>query len=170
MLNEKFILFRIHRFRDKSAYAKLYERYHKNILDFASFKMPRKQDAEEITSEVFLRGWEYATSNRVDNIKALFYRIARNQIADFYRKRKAEDSLDELADIAEDQEIEERIDLSESANKLIAKIRALKGDMSEVCVMHYVNELSVKEIADILDKSPNNVRVILHRAKTALNK
>ena len=37
-------------------------------------------------------------------------------------------------------------------------------------MLHFVSELSVKEIAEVIDKKPGNVRVILHRGLEALRK
>ena len=36
--------------------------------------------------------------------------------------------------------------------------------------MHFVNELSVAEIAQVTGKKPGNVRVIIHRGLEALRK
>ena len=52
--------------------------------------------------------------------------------------------------------------------KLTGKLRSLKSEYQEVVVLHYINELSVQEIADILEKKRGAVRVLLHRALTAL--
>jgi DNA-directed RNA polymerase specialized sigma24 family protein len=44
----------------------------------------------------------------------------------------------------------------------------LKNEYREILIMRFVNELSLDEIADITGKKKINVRVILHRAITAL--
>lgn len=167
MRRQKFLLFRVYRFRDASAYGQLYDQYFSKIRRYIYFKVPRSEDSDELTAEVFLRGWEYATSSKVDNPGALFYRIARNLIADFYRQREQAESSDGL-ELASDQDIEQELAENEQQRHLISLLKKLKEEYRDVLVMRYLDEMSVKEIAAITDKTPNNVRVQLHRAKKAL--
>lgn len=167
MRRQKFLLFRVYRFRDTGAYGQLYDHYFSKIRRYVYFKVPRGEDADELTAEVFLRGWEYATSSRVENPGALFYRIARNLVADFYRQRQETESTDGREFVGEDH-LEEKIAEKEEQKALIRKLRQLKDEYREILVMRYLDEMSVKEIALMLEKTPNNVRVTLHRAKNAL--
>jgi RNA polymerase sigma-70 factor, ECF subfamily len=53
-------------------------------------------------------------------------------------------------------------------DELLATLRTLKDEYREVLVMRYLSEMEVGEIASALEKTPNSVRVLLHRAKKAL--
>ena len=167
MRRQKFLLFRVYRFRDASAYGQLYDHYFVKIRRYIFFKVPRAEDTDEITAEVFLRGWEYATSSKVENPGALFYRIARNLVADFYRQRSPAESITGI-DVASKEDIASELSDSQEQQELITLLPKLKDEYRDVLVMKYLDELSVKEIAAILEKTPNNVRVQLHRAKNAL--
>jgi RNA polymerase sigma-70 factor (ECF subfamily) len=46
----------------------------------------------------------------------------------------------------------------------------MKDEYRELIVLRYLNDMSVREIADALQKTPNNVRVALHRARNALKR
>jgi len=168
MKRQKFLLFRVYRFQDTEAYGDLYDLYYERIRRFTHFKLPKPEDADEVTAEVFLRGWEYATSTRVENAPALFYRIARNTIADFYRKRKEETALDEAGQIASKEDVQEEVAQREESEELLKLLRQLKEEYSEILIMRHLDEMSVKEIAAAFEKTPNNIRVLLHRAKKAL--
>lgn len=170
MRQHKFLVFRVYRFHDTTAYGKLYDYYFMRIRRYIYFKVPKAEDADELTADVFLRGWEYATSSRVDNPGALFYRIARNLIADFYRRRKEEMSLDAVPEfvLTEESTIVEDLAVQEEHAALVVQIRKLKEEYQEVLVMRYMDDLDIREIAVVLEKTPNNVRVTLHRAKKAL--
>lgn len=170
MRRQKFLLFRVYQFQDTQAYGELYDLYFVKISRYIYFKMPRGGEADEITADVFLRGWEYATSSKVDNPSALFYKIARNLIADFYRKRKEELSLDDVGDQASEERLVKDVSVKLESEDLIFKMRLLKDEYREVIVMKFLDEMSVREISDALDKTPNNIRVTLHRAKKALKK
>lgn len=169
MRRQKFLLFRVYRFQDNTAYAELYDLYYQKIRRYIFFKVPRAEDADELTAEVFLRGWEYATSSRVENSGALFYRIAQNLIADFYRKRQVDTSIDQIEEVAQQgRSLADQIAQSEEEKALIQSLQKLKEEYRDVLVMKFLDEMSVKEIALILEKTPNNIRVTLYRAKKAL--
>ncbi len=168
-MRNKFLLFRVHRFRDTSAYAQLYDQYFGKIRRYIFFKVPRSEDADELAGEVFLRGWEYATSSKVEHPGALFYRIARNLISDFYRTRKETESIEGVA-LADTKDVLEDAMQKDEQSALLKKLKELKEEYREVLVMKYLDEMSINEIALALEKKPSTVRVTLHRAKKALQK
>lgn len=168
----KFLLFRVYRFRDTQAYGELYDVYVARIRRFVSFRVGSPHDAEELTAEVFLRGWEYATSSMIEKPSALFYRIARNVVADHYRERE---KMGETASMQEAHEVpdstpiaSEQMEMAEDQAQLLRALKSLKEEYRDALMMRYMDEMSVKEIAQALEKTPNNVRVLLHRAKKAL--
>ena len=73
-LREKFLAFRVYRYADREAYGEIYDLFADRIRRFLVFKLPRTEDADELTSEVFLRGWEYMSSGAVNNMNAFFFR------------------------------------------------------------------------------------------------
>lgn len=168
MRRQKFLLFRVYQFQDSRAYGQLYDLYFDKLYRYIYFKVPLAQDAEELTSEVFLRGWEYATSSRVEHASALFYRIARNLIADFYRKQRLTEPIENGYAIEEDGSLTEQISTKLESEALVEHLRQLKEEYRDVLVMRYLNEMSNQEIGVVLDKSPSSVRVLVHRAKKAL--
>ena len=168
MRRQTFLLFRVYRFQDTEAYGELYDLYCERIHRFVYFKLPKSEDADEVTAEVFLRGWEYATSSRVEHASALFYRIARNVIADFYRKRSDEVGLDAAHELPSGEDVAETAAKNEESAHILSLLRQLKDEYREVLIMRYLDEMSVKEVAAALEKTPNNTRVLLYRAKKAL--
>jgi len=123
---------------------------------------------DELTADVFLRGWEYATSSRVENANALFFKIARNLIADFYRARKVTEPMTEAENVASGKELLEELMVEEEHKVLLRNMNVLREEYKDVLVMRYLDQMSVREIGEALDKAPNNVRVLIHRAKKAL--
>lgn len=167
-LRQKFLAFRVYRHRDTAAYGQLYDLHAERIRRFLVFKVPRHEDAEELTSEVFLRGWEYMTTSHVDNCNALFFRIARNLVADFYRKYHPNEGIELAEDVANADSLQDSVATKIASDDLVERLRFLKGEYREVLVMRYLSEMNVGEIASALEKTPNSVRVLLHRAKRAL--
>lgn len=167
-LREKFLAFRVYRHQDSAAYGEIYDMFADRIRRFLAFKLPRNEDADELTGEVFLRGWEYMTSGAVNNLNAFFFRIARNLVADFYRKYKITEELDSASEKDDGVSVSEEIATKIESDELIASLREIKDEYREVLVMRYLSEMEVGEIASALEKTSNSVRVLLHRAKKAL--
>lgn len=164
----KFLLFRVYKYRDTGAYGELYDFYISRIRRFIVFRVKHIEDAEEIAAEVFLRGWEYATSSVVNNPGALFYKIARNLIADHYRKKKKETSLEEAAEVPDSVEFAEELAINEEHTALVEQLKTLKEEYRDVLMMRFLEEMSIAEISEALEKTAGSVRVTLHRAKNAL--
>lgn len=173
-IKSKFLAFRIFHARDAEAYRELYREYRDKIHRFLALKLPRREDADEAVSEVFLRGWEYMTANRVDFPQALFYKIAQNVLAGFYqqRERHPQEALTETMEetIPSPASLSEDAASAEGLAHLLHTIDKLKEEYREVLLLKYVDELSVEEIAVQLGKTNNNIRVILFRAREALKK
>ena len=155
-----------------------FSQFYKNNLDkvfrFVYFRVDKTETAQDITSQVFLKYWQTNGESRekIKNPQAFVYQIARHQIIDFYRNQKTKTvSLEELAE--QGVEIPQtsfafKIELSFEMENLKKAIQRLKPEYSEVIIWHYIDNLSTKEIAEILNKKENNVRVLLHRALETL--
>jgi len=168
--NEKLILFKASR-GDSEAYGELFDKYSKPIYRFIYFKVATQEIAEDLTSQAFLKVWEYILEGKkIKQFKPFIYRTARNLVIDYYRTREKE----ELPLIYLSEEIEEQLKVDpdkeidkENLEKLIS---TLKSDQREVIVLRYIEGLSIKEISNVVDKSNSNVRVIIHRALKELKK
>jgi RNA polymerase sigma-70 factor (ECF subfamily) len=153
-------------------YAKVYNRYHQDIYRFLYFKISSPERAKELTQEVFLKVWKYIKDGQhVDNLRALFYRTARNLAIDYYRKKKSlllEDSMQDKLMV--ESKIEEQIDLADDLKQLYASLKKLKQEYQEVISLRYMKGLSHRETAKVMGKTSGSVRVMLHRAIKALKK
>ena len=75
---------------DSSAFGKLYDHYQPMIYRFVLIKVGRREEAEDITHQVFLQAWQNIRTyrHRGHPFGSWLYRIARNQVIDHYRSRK----------------------------------------------------------------------------------
>ncbi len=171
VIQEKILLYKIYTKKDTDAYAELYDLYVKRIYRFVFFKVGSHENAEDVTSEVFLKAWQYLIggTESVSDIKSfsgLLYRIARNTIIDFYRARasKNEVPINEDTDISDSGSWYGQLGDKIETEKIIQTIKKLKQEYQEVLTLKYVDELEVKEICEITGKGQVAVRVTLHRA------
>ena len=167
----KFLVFRFYRFRDRQAYDDLYAYFGPKLYRFLAFKLPRDEDADELTGEVLLRAWEYMVASDVQEVGGLYFKIARNLIADFYRQRKVTTELVETSPAAiQPGSLSEDVANKLEIEQLRANIKRLSPDQVEVITLRFFDQMTVEEIAAVTQKTPNNIRVLIHRARQALQK
>lgn len=159
--------------KDHEAYGQFYDLYVDKIYRFVFFKVNSTEDAKDLTSEVFLKTWQYIKNDKaIKNLNAFVYMVARNCIIDFYRDRSRKDDNEEFINeahmaIGEDNLLLKQINKAEIA-EILKAMTQLKDEYREAIILHYLNELSAKEMSQILDKSPGAVRVLLYRALNSL--
>ncbi|KKR91176.1 MAG: RNA polymerase, sigma-24 subunit, ECF subfamily [Parcubacteria group bacterium GW2011_GWC2_42_12] len=174
-IEEKLLLYRIKQ-SDKDAFIRAYDLYVDQLYRFIYFKVGNREEAEDLCSAMFLKTWHYILENSLKDqktLKALFYKISRNLIIDHYRKTKGKEtmSLDDEKGIKitdEKQNLNNDIELKADLLVLESKLPELKDEYREVIILRFINELSIKEIAEVLDKSRGNVRILIYRSLNAL--
>ena len=154
--------------------------FYNNNLDkvfrFIYFRVDKIEIAQDLTAQAFLKCWQTDTNSKsvIKNPQAFVYRVARNQIIDFYRqKNKTPISLEELKEKGIEvpqKSFVFKIELTLEMENLKKVLQRIKPEYSEVIIWHYIDNLSTKEISEILQKKENNVRVLLHRALETLKK
>jgi len=162
---EQFLLYRLRVYKDPRAFAQIFHKHKPPVYRYLSTKLPSRQDAEDALSTTFLRLWNYTTTAQVDHVGSLAITIARGVVADFYRSRKKETSLDESnKEVADTTNTEEEL-MVRSDISLVKKILPkLKSEYQEIVILRYLEGLSTKEVAHYLEKSESAIRVGLHRA------
>jgi RNA polymerase sigma-70 factor (ECF subfamily) len=163
--------------RDKEAFIKVYDENVQDIHRFVYFKIGSQEEANDLTSMIFLKAWNHIQNKTLEDTKtlrALLYKIARNAIVDYYREtgNKVTASLDDednhIEVIDETENPQERLDRAADLELIRTKLPLLKEEYREIIIMKFINDLSIEEIAEISEKSRGNVRVLLHRALNAL--
>jgi len=159
--------------KKRKLFSKLYDKYVERIYRFVFLKVNAREIAEDLTSETFLKGWEAFNKpqfsnpgSQIENPQAFLYKIAKNLIIDYYRQKNRFKiiSTENAEFIPVSENLEEKMNLDLDMLRVRTALSQLKDDYQEVVIWHYLNELSISEIAKILEKSENTVRVTLSRA------
>lgn len=168
----------------KQEFSKIYDEYINKIYRFVFLKVNSQEVAEDITSETFSRGWQAYRDQRpktkdqretknqkeIENISAFLYQIAKNLVTDFYRQ-KQKFKIVTVENVTITDPAQNPIESANlNAEMAIARkaLSRLKDNYQDVIIWHYLDELSIPEIAKILDKSEGAVRIMLSRAMKAL--
>lgn len=181
-LKEQYLFLKLRATRDPEVYGKLYDIYVDQIYRFVYFKVGRKEEAEDLTADVFLKTWQYINemgSEVIENLRAFLYQAARNAVIDFYRSRdqkefialpqeEREEEKPRVEIIDAKQDLVEKINMASDLEEVKKSLQKIRDEYREVIVLRFIEEMSVKETADILGKSEGAVRVLLHRAVAAL--
>ncbi|HLD31557.1 MAG TPA: RNA polymerase sigma factor [Patescibacteria group bacterium] len=166
---EKKLLFDVKVRKDQEAFGRLYDLYVEKIYRFVFFKIQNKEETEDITSDIFLKAWTYLLENpsrEVHSFSGLVYRIARNAVVDYYRSKvkNKEQALETAEALGEIDIRYANFEIDQEMEKVLAHLKRLKQEYQEVLMLRYVEDLEISEIAEIINKSKTNVRVILFRA------
>ena len=156
----------------RKIYSDIYDKYVDKIYRFIVLKVKSSEIAEDLCSEVFLRGWQAfkGKKSKIENIQAFLYQIARNLLADHYREIGRTQLVSvEYAPITDPrQDLEEKALVQSDLEQVKAGLADIKEDYREVIIWYYLDELRVPEIAKMVGKSEEAVRVLIHRALKAL--
>lgn len=162
---------------DKEAFVKAYDDNVSDIYRFVYFKIGSKEEANDLTSTVFLKTWNYIQNNSLEDsktLRALLYKIARTTIIDYYRENggrvnaSLDDEENKIDIVDESVNPEDKMDESADLALIKSKLPLLKEEYREVVIMRFISDLTLEEIAEISGKKKGNVRVLLHRALGAL--
>ncbi len=156
---------------NNKAFSQVYDKYVEKIYRFIFIKVSSQEVAEDICSETFIRCWNVFKENnkKIENVQAFLYQIARNLVVDHYREKgKVELVPIEFVSISDNTSLEEKALKDSDLEEIKASLANLKENYQNVIIYHYIEDLSIPEIALIIDKSEPTVRVTLHRALKAL--
>ncbi len=134
------------------------------IFRFIYFKTSNKEIAEDLASECFLSTVRYLKENEVQNLRAFLFKTARNKVIDYYRQKNRVIYSDEMVLANERSSGKDDILDRQDAKMIVEKLRLLKDDDREILTLRYIEDLSTKEIADIIGKSQIAARVQIFRA------
>ena len=173
-------LIQLHLSGDPRGMEAIYERYFDRVYRLAYSKLRTAQDAEDVTSAVFLKLCKSLDSFRGEaKFSTWIYTVANNAVMDSIRRRRPSVSLD--ADLRVDggdsvpREIEDdapgpedHVADADFARYVYSKLDALPPGQRSVIELRYFMELSYQQIADQLGVELGTVKSRLNRAIAAL--
>lgn len=155
----------------RKEFSKIYDQCINKIYRFILLKVSSEEVAQDLCSETFLKGWEaYKNNPKIKNPSAFLYRIARNLVIDYYRaKARAQFVSPEVVPIIDPNPgLEEKAVLNSDLGQVKAVLADLKEDYQNVIIWHYLDDLPIPKVAEMMDKTEETTRVTLHRALKAL--
>ena len=158
---------------DQDAFSMLYTEYATPLFRYIYFRLPRKEDAEDILQTVFLKAYKALPRFRDLGKSPLtfFYTIARNTIIDHVR-RKREVLLDSeapsLETVPDDTNMADDLLRASDAAGIHDAMTILTDDQRDAITLKYMNDLSNMEIAHVLQKEETAIRQLQSRGLRVL--
>ncbi len=159
---------------EPSAFEGLYLLFANRIFQFLYSQLENVESAEEITSQVFVRLIEkihlyrIAPVNNVSNFMALLKQIAYNLMVDTLRAHKRV-RYTEL-EVAEEIPAESRLDEELAFGEVLQELKSLNDLQHDVIVLRFLEDLSIAETAEIMQKTEGAVKALQHRALESLRR
>lgn len=158
-------------FEDPGQIDRLFHEQYQKLCYYASLIISDDVAAEDIVQDVFLsfvkNGRSFSSNSHVTN--HLFIAV-RNRCIDYKRKaiNSRRDTLEKLATVADDADIDGDMIRAEVLSKISKMIDRLPRAQREVFRMAYIDNMSNQEIADTLGMSINTVKVDKRLSKAKL--
>lgn len=152
-------------------FSRLAREYYEPVYRFILRQAPGEEDAADVTQETFIRaqrGFGSYDPNR--EFGPWIFTIARRAMADFYRQRRHSHELLEEAHMDPTPGPRELLDDSDRIDAIWIEASRLKPRFHQVLLLHYQEQLSLKDTAASMGVSVVHVKVLLYRARAALKK
>lgn len=156
---------------DKRATVAFYKQYSPSLFDYLKKRLPREEDAQEVLHDVFLESLDALPFLRnKDSITSWLYTIARNEVVDFYRKRKIKSIL--LSQIPFLQLVANEVNQPEFEyekerirERIEKTFSLLSPHYQKILRLHYEDGIQVKQLAIIFNLSFKATESLLFRAR-----
>lgn len=147
----------------------LYQKYADKVYTYLWYRLDYKRElAEDLMQETFVKAFSkiHLYQDKGFTYGTYLLRIAHNILIDYYRTHKPL-SLDEIGDIPE--EITEHVEKIHEAEQLWKALQLLTPFERDIILMHYQDDMPIKNIASIIKKSENAIKLILSRTRKKLS-
>ncbi len=151
----------------------LYDRYFEQIFQYIFNRTQDEETCADLCSQVFLKAIQRLSDYTFRGVpfSAWLFRIAANEVAQFYRHSKKmrvvsveESSLGDMLDEMEEDDLEAYREL------LVPALDELKESDLEIIELRFFEHRPFKEIADLLNITESNAKVRTYRVLERLKK
>jgi RNA polymerase sigma-70 factor (ECF subfamily) len=150
-----------------TGFSELYKKHAPDVYHFALYLSGERGEAQDITSETFVRAWTAPEPIRMATVKGYLFTIARNLFLQGLRKKSRQVELDDqLRDPQPSPHAQ--AEQKEELQAVLAGLQKLPEIDRAALLMRAFDEMPYEEIARALGISLASVKVKIHRARLTL--
>lgn len=154
------------------AFSVLVDRYRQKVFCTAIGFLHNADDAEDLTQEIFVKAWHALGSfDRKSAFSTWLYRISVNKAINQSRKNKLRAMAglnEEVNNTRDDGSADDAITRKEQKEEIKKAINKLSNKQKKAFVLFYYQELSMKEVAEVLKMSQKAAESLVFRARKRL--
>ncbi len=148
----------------QEAYNELLDSYSQRFYGYFYSLTQNRQVSEDLLSELYLKIFKSISSCDKHKFEAWMFKIASNVYHDYLRKKiRHSNVLDELAQEASDNAIEDSNEVDGKWEILHMALEKLDSETREMIMLKYFSQLSFKEIAKQRKKPVGTILSKVHR-------
>lgn len=161
---------------DTERFGVLVERYEAKLLRYGRKFLSRKEDIEDMVQEIFLRAYENIMGfDASQRFSPWLYRLAHNVFVNALRKESRNPLVLVDFDVffphpAYDDPAEKERERLEMRALIERGLERISPNYREALILYYLDEMSYREIADVLRVPSSTVGIRLKRGKEALRR
>jgi RNA polymerase sigma-70 factor (ECF subfamily) len=160
---------------EPAALGAVYDQYADRIYAYIYRRVGQAEVAEDLTGQVFMRMLEAIRRDQGwrSSFSGWLYRIAHNLVVDYYRRRGRVTliDIDEATPIrATEGDPVRSTESLLNREQLRAALLQLTEEQAEVITLRFMEERSIAEVADLMDKTEGAIKALQYRAVLALRR
>lgn len=154
---------------DTKAFEQLLMRHRTTVWNTALAITHDTDLAAEVLQETFIKLWKRLDTWRGENIKAWITIIANHTAIDILEKEKRRNQ-EPLNNYDSIEEINDQPEKEQQLQQLEKAILTLSEQDQQIIDLFYRQKIPLKQIAQLLQQTPNNIAVKLHHIRERLKK
>ncbi|MBS4026187.1 MAG: sigma-70 family RNA polymerase sigma factor [Clostridia bacterium] len=165
-MTEQVLLKKLKR-KEEDAFEEVVNTYANKLFKVCYLILKDEKEAEDVVQETFIKVFKNISSFRGDSsIYTWIYRIALNISRDVIRKRQ--EFLSFKDEWVGEDDVEETVEHSIDREILRSSLESLNHIYSECLILYYFEDLSIKEISEVLEESEGTIKSKLSRGRKLL--
>lgn len=158
---------------DAQALTEVYDRYSKAIYRYLYRYLGNAEQAEDLTSEVFLRLLQSLNTARAphDQLQGWLYRVAHNLAMDWFRHQgKMKETPLDTELVADADSPSRALEQHQAQEQVRAAVRKLTVEQQRVIILRFGEGFKIAEVARLMEKSEGAIKTLQYRAIRHLGK
>lgn len=152
----------------------IYKRFSGKVFGKCLSLLKSESDAEDATQDVMMKILlNLAKFSGRSRFSTWIYSITYNYCIDFIRKKKKDPSIyvdDFIDNLDVEEEVDDRFLMEMNVKRLKVILEVIPTADKSILMMKYQDEMSIREIGEILDKSESAIKMKIKRAKQKFKK